>query len=71
MNILVTNKDKNYKLSLEWFRSNRKRNYIVSITMSKLHLNIRQSALKFKFIDIKADSFYWEIVSTKSGKRYR
>ena len=61
MDVLVTNKDNNYKVSLRWFRSNQKRNYIVSITMSKLHLKIFQSVMEFKFIDIEADSFYCEI----------
>ena len=70
MDVLVTNKDKNYKVSLQWFRSNQKRNYIVSITMSELHLNICQSAMKLKFIDIEEDSFYCEIVSVKSEKKY-
>ena len=38
--------------------------------MNKLHLNISQSVLKFKFIDIEADSFEWKIVSMKSEKKY-
>ena len=70
MDIPVTNKDKNFKVSLRWFRSNQKRNYIVSITTSELDLNIYQSVMKLKFIDIEADSFYWEIMSMKSEKKY-
>ena len=37
--------------------------------MSELHLNICQSVTKLKFIGIEADSFYWQIVSVKSGKK--
>ena len=71
MDVLVTNKEKNYKVSLQWFRSNQKRNYIVSTTTSELHLNICQSFMKLKFIDIEANSFYCEIVSMKSEKNTR